>query len=118
MSIDRRYHQRIETNLTVQLIYRGRNFSAHACNITSHGLGLKTGYLTIPGGNLVELELRIGDRKQQIQGLVIHADKDNIGIMFRAPHTELEAVIKTHLVEQIRLSSPPTTQTSEPPQIL
>ncbi|MET0103591.1 MAG: PilZ domain-containing protein [Sedimenticola sp.] len=118
MRIERRYHQRLETDLKVQLIHRGRNFTAHASNITSHGIGLKTGYLTIPGGNLVELELRIGKNKWLLEGLVIHADRDNIGIMFRMPQPELEAAVRTGLPELARSGGAAILPASEPPLAL
>ncbi|MES9873592.1 MAG: PilZ domain-containing protein [Candidatus Sedimenticola sp. 6PFRAG7] len=118
MSIERRYHQRIKTDIKVQLNYRGRNFSANTSNITSHGLGLKTGFLTIPSGNLVELELRVGNRKWQVEGLVIHADKHNIGLMFRAPQPELEAAVRTRLQGLAHRPSAPALRPGEPPLTL
>jgi hypothetical protein len=101
MSIERRYHKRLHCELEAHLIFRGRCFSINACNLSAHGMGLKTGSLTIPAGNLINLELSIGEDRWDIAALVIYSDSRGTGIMFRIPQPEL-----AHSLEQLQRFRP------------
>jgi len=89
MSIEKRYHQRHPCHIAAQLIYHGRSFSVTATDLSAHGMSLKVDYLTIPQGNIVELELVLGGGRWLINGLITHVGERRMGIMFRMRQPEL-----------------------------
>ncbi len=89
MSVERRYHQRIERDLGVAIRYRQRTFMARLGNLSMGGIFLQREFLTIPTGTLIELELSLEGRQWQVSGLVVHADSRGIGVMFRVLQPEL-----------------------------
>lgn len=115
MTIERRYHQRHPCDIDAQLIHRGRSFSVTATDLTAHGMSLKTGYLTIPQGNIVELELCLGEHHWNIDALIAHVSEQRIGIMFRMPQPELLQVVQNPVTSQdVRLNNPVFTHYSGP----
>lgn len=94
--------------INIEVIYKGRCFSLSSTDISSHGLLLGGGILTIPAGNSVELDLRIGHRQWQIDGVVIQARKDQLGILFRRPEPELERAY-IHVVRNRLYQAAPET---------
>ena len=99
MSVERRYHRRIPCDFSIQLVYRGRRFTAQAIDVTSHGMGVVQNSATIPPGTLVELEFSLGKDSWLISGLVVHTKQRHMGIMFRVPQPEL----LTHVRERFPL---------------
>ena len=119
MTIEKRYQQRHPCNIPAHLIYRRRSFSVTATDITAYGIGLKSDYLTIPSGNIIDLELALGDQQWHVSGLIIHIADQHIGIMFRSLQPELLETVQMSTrspqvmsarPEQIRYSGPHSTR--------
>ena len=89
MTIETRHQQRVRLSFDVPIIYRGRLFQAGARNLSSEGMFLRTGALTLPRGTLIEMEFRLGVQKWLIAGLVVRQSPSGIGIMFRSPQVAL-----------------------------
>lgn len=89
MTIETRHQQRIALAFEIHIIYRGRLFQASASNLSSEGIFLRTGALTLSTGMLIDMEFKLGVRKWHIAGLVVRQRPEGIGIMFRNPQTVL-----------------------------
>lgn len=88
MSIERRYHQRNPHSLAVQIAWRGRRFFAASRDHSSDGMYLSADHVTIPPGNMVELEFSFDGVEWQLPALVIHNNRGGIGVMFRRPQPQ------------------------------
>ncbi|MCG8428896.1 MAG: PilZ domain-containing protein [Chromatiales bacterium] len=94
MSIERRYNKRIEYRHQAQIVYGGRGFPVTIKNLSAEGMFLETHLLTIPTGNLVELEFTLGEQNWSISALVIHANRHGLGVAFKTSQPELPAEVK------------------------
>ncbi|MEN8180133.1 MAG: PilZ domain-containing protein [Pseudomonadota bacterium] len=83
MSVERRYSKRYAVHCDVYIRYRRqRAFPASAENCSLYGMYLKTDNLTLLSGALVELDIFYNNQNWQITGLVTHAGKNGLGVMF------------------------------------
>ncbi len=84
MTIEKRFHQRIEIELDVDIHFphRGRHLSAKAENITPYGMLLSTDKLTVPTGMLLELSVDIDGYFSTVPALIIWSSQQKIGVMF------------------------------------
>jgi hypothetical protein len=84
MTIEKRFHQRIdiEADVDIHILHRERHISAKAENITPYGIQLSTGKLSVPTGMLLELSVDIDGFISSVSGLVIWTDQQKIGLMF------------------------------------
>jgi hypothetical protein len=89
MSIEKRYQERVDLEFDAQLVYRRRGFPVRIKNLSTEGIFLETGVLTIPTGTLVDMEFDLAEHSWQISGLVVHRAPEGIGVMFRMDQPEL-----------------------------
>lgn len=89
MSVERRCHKRIGREFDVIIRYRQRSFVGRTGNLSMGGIFLQSEFLTIPTGTMIELEVGLKGRDWQLAGLVMHADSQGIGVMFRTLQPEL-----------------------------
>lgn len=84
MAIEKRFHQRIDTeaDVDIHILHRDRHIVAKAENISPYGILLSTEKLSVPSGMLLELSININGHLGTVCGLVIWADQQKIGIMF------------------------------------
>lgn len=111
MTIETRHQQRVRLTFDVHIIYRRRLFQAAASNLSSEGIFLTTGALTLPTGTLIDMEFKLGVRKWLIAGLVVRQNPSGIGIMFRNPQPTL-----FKLAGEIAAVQPPRLQPAAPIQ--
>jgi len=86
MTIEKRFHQRMEIDTEVHILHRERHIVATTQNITPYGMLLSTDKLIVPSGMLLEMSIEIDGHPILVPGLVIWAGQQKIGIMF--PQTE------------------------------
>ena len=110
MTVERRYSDRLTVEFDVQIRYRGRRCPiAHARNISQDGMYVRTNHLTLPRGNMLELQLRRWGREWLIPAIVVHDDTRGVGLMFRETQSELYNYEIGALTESVtRLSAPET----------
>ena len=101
MSIERRHQKRIEYRFDVNIAYRRRSFHGVVKNLTRDGVFIETRLLTIPSGNMIELEFSLGDDKWQISGLIVHTTQSGMGVVFRVPQPELETTVRRLVSEPV-----------------
>ena len=89
MAIEKRHHQRVDLEFNAQLVYRRRGFPVRVKNLSTEGIFMETGALTIPTGTLVDMEFGLADHSWQISGLVVHRCPEGVGVMFRMDQPEL-----------------------------
>jgi hypothetical protein len=100
MTIEKRFHQRIdiEADVDIHIVHRDRHIMAKAENITPYGILLRTDKLSVPTGMLLELSVDIDGFLNTVPGLVIWANQQKIGIMFPqiqpGLYTAAEAIVK------------------------
>jgi hypothetical protein len=84
MTIEKRFHQRIdiEADVDIHILHRERHITAKAENITPYGMLLSTDKLSVPTGMLLELSVDINGFSGSVPGLVIWTDQQKIGLMF------------------------------------
>lgn len=84
MTIEKRFHQRIdiEAHVDVLIVHRERQIVAKAENITPYGILLSTDKLSVPTGMLLELSIDIDGYLSTVPGLVIWTEQQKIGLMF------------------------------------
>ena len=104
MSIEKRHIKRIEYRFDVNIAYRRRSFQGVVRNLSRDGVFIETRLLTIPTGNMIDLEFSLGDDKWQISALIIHTTQSGMGVVFRVPQPELEVLVKQLLREPIPLT--------------
>ncbi len=91
MSVNRRYSKRHPVNFVLYIHYRDKRiFPAQAKNLSIHGMFIQTNSLTLPKGNLVDLEFSLSDTSWQIPAVVVHSSPAGLGVMFRKPQPALE----------------------------
>ncbi len=94
MSVEKRYSKRLPMHGDVYIRYRKqRAFPAKAENCSQYGMLLRTENLTLLNGALVELDLFFNNRNWQITGLVTHARRNALGVMFWDAEPELYAAV-------------------------
>ena len=108
MTVERRYGNRLTVEFDVEIRYRGRRFPiAHARNISQDGMYVRSNHLTLPRGNMLELQLRRWGREWLILAIVVHSDTRGVGLMFRETQSELYDYEIGALTEPVtRLSTP------------
>ena len=91
MSVNRRYSKRHPVNFVLYIIYRDKRiFPARAKNLCIDGMFIQTDSLTLPKGNLVDLEFSLSDNSWQIPAVVVHTSPEGLGVMFRKSQPALE----------------------------
>ncbi len=93
MTIERRYNHRIRHPFEVQIVFRNRRFHVVASGHSSDGMFLMADFLTIPPGNMVDIEFPFNGENRLIPALVIHSNGRGLGVMFRRPQPELVQAI-------------------------
>lgn len=108
MTVERRYSDRLTVEFDVEIRYRGRRVPiAHARNISQDGMYVRINHLTLPRGNMLELQLRRWGREWLILAIVVHDDTRGVGLMFRETQSELYDYEIGALTESVaRLSTP------------
>jgi hypothetical protein len=84
MTIEKRFHQRMEidADVDIHIMHRDRHIMAKAENLTPYGILLSTEKLSVPTGMLLELSIEIDGNLRTVPGLVIWAEQQKIGVMF------------------------------------
>ncbi len=91
MSVNRRYSKRHPVDFVLYIHYRDKRiFPAQAKNLCIDGMFIQTNSLTLPKGNLVDLEFSLADNSWQIPAVVVHTSQGGLGVMFRKPQPALE----------------------------
>ncbi len=86
MTVEKRFHQRMNIDIDAHIVYRDRHIIATVKNITPYGILLSADKLSVPNGMLLEISIEVNDRITSMSGLVIWSNQNKIGIMF--PHAQ------------------------------
>ncbi len=91
MSANRRCSKRHPVNFVLYIQDRDKRiFPAQAKNLCIDGMFIQTDSLTLPKGNLVDLEFSLSENSWQIPAVVVHTSPGGLGVMFRKPQPTLE----------------------------
>lgn len=84
MSFEKRQFRRVNCDFEVEIHYReSRVFIAHARNLSTSGMYLRSLSLRIPTGMMVEMQFTLGGHRFALAALVVRQEDDGIGVMFR-----------------------------------
>jgi hypothetical protein len=96
MTIEKRFHQRINVEIDAHIIHRDRHITATANDITPYGMLLNTNKLSVPNGMLLEISMEVNGHVSTMPGLIIWANQEKIGVMFPQAQFALFTAAESH----------------------